>query len=85
VNDELEGCGRKWSWPTFNELSQHLPRGTEDAMKNLSQDSQFQGLGLNPGPPEYENNIAVNIYVSKVKYDYPNKLNPFTQLHWKLF
>jgi hypothetical protein len=42
--DELR---RKQSWPNFKALSQHLPGGTEENHKNLSQDSQSLGQDLN--------------------------------------
>jgi hypothetical protein len=38
----------------FKVLSRHWRGGIEKNYENLSQDSQFQGRYLNPGPPEYE-------------------------------
>jgi len=49
-----KGFGRKRSWPNFKVLSWHLPGGTEENHKKLSQDSWSLGRDLNPGPPKYE-------------------------------
>jgi hypothetical protein len=48
------GYGRKQSSLNFNVLSQNLSGKTEENYKNLSQNSQYTGRDLNPGPPEYE-------------------------------
>jgi hypothetical protein len=44
--------GRKWPWSNFKVLSCHLPGGTEESHKTLSQDSWSLGQDLNLGPPE---------------------------------
>jgi hypothetical protein len=36
VNDELEGFGRKRSWPNFNILSRHSSGGTEENHEKTS-------------------------------------------------
>jgi hypothetical protein len=50
----LKGFGRKWSWPNLRYYPDIYLEGFRKTMENLSQDSQFSGQDLNPGPPQYE-------------------------------
>jgi hypothetical protein len=36
-----KGFGRKWSWPDFNVLSQHLPGGDEENREKLQRGLPF--------------------------------------------
>jgi hypothetical protein len=49
VNDELEKCDKVY----LKALSWHLPGGTEEDHKNLSQGNLSLGKDLNPGTPNY--------------------------------
>jgi hypothetical protein len=40
----------------FKVLSTHLPGGTKESLKNLSQDNQSLDQDLNP-PPKYEEGV----------------------------
>jgi hypothetical protein len=52
-----KGCGRRQSWPNFKLLSQHLPGGTEDNHKNLSEDNRSPSRDLKLGLLEYESGV----------------------------
>jgi hypothetical protein len=49
-----KGCGKKQLWPNLRSYPGIYLEGLRKTMKTLSQDSQFPGRDLNPGPPEYE-------------------------------
>jgi hypothetical protein len=49
-----KGCGRKWSWPNLRYYPAICLEGLRKTTKKLSQDWQFPGWDLNPGPPEHE-------------------------------
>jgi hypothetical protein len=52
-----EGCARKWSWLNFKLLTRHLPGGTIENHKNLSQNRRFPGRDYNPGPQKEESSV----------------------------
>jgi hypothetical protein len=54
VNDELETIWKVAFVTNFKVLSGHLPGGTEEKHKIIGQDIRSPGIGLDPGPPEYE-------------------------------
>jgi hypothetical protein len=52
VYSELEKMWKEVVMAKFKVLSWHIPGGTEEIHKNLSQDSQCPSRNLNPVPPE---------------------------------
>jgi hypothetical protein len=51
-------CGRKWLWPNFKVLSQHLPGRTEE-YHDKPQYRRIPCQDLNPGPPEEAGMLGV--------------------------
>jgi hypothetical protein len=54
VNNELERCGRKRSWPNLRYHPGICLEGLRKDTETLSQYSRSPGRDLNPRPPEYE-------------------------------
>jgi hypothetical protein len=54
VNDESERVWKEAVVGQFEVLFRHLPGGTEENHKNLSQNSWPPGRDSNPEPPEYK-------------------------------
>jgi hypothetical protein len=54
MNDELEGCERKWLWPNLRYYPGICLKGLRKTMKPLDQDSHSPGRHLNPRPPQHE-------------------------------
>jgi hypothetical protein len=53
VNDELEGCGRKRSWPNWRYYPGICLEVLNKTTITLSKDCLCPGRDLNPGSPEY--------------------------------
>jgi hypothetical protein len=52
--NELEGIWKEADMVSFKVLSWHLPGGTGEKIKNLSQDSWSPDPDLNPRHPEHK-------------------------------
>jgi hypothetical protein len=58
MNDELERCGRKRSWPNLRNCPGIFLGGLRKTTKTFNQDSRSSGRDLNSGPPENEATIT---------------------------
>jgi hypothetical protein len=54
MNDELENIRKEAGMAYYEMLLWHLPGGSGENHKNLSQDSLSLSQDLNQGPPEYK-------------------------------
>jgi hypothetical protein len=61
-----KGCGRKWLWPNLRYYPGICLEELRKTTKNLSQDSQSLGRGLNPGPPGLTHEACLNNTHSRI-------------------
>jgi hypothetical protein len=54
MNNELEGCGRKQSWPNFWYNSGIFLEGLRKTMKNFREDNRYPGRDSNRSHPEFK-------------------------------